>query len=322
MTRGHRQTSLGALLLVMLCLSISGAFGFHRHRFKKCDQSGFCRRNRNRERLQPITVKNNNFLVENSTFTSNLNEVEELPRKLESKITFYEDGIINVKVIEASRDDDFAARFDASSLVMTDSKVVLRSEKAKDVKDSDFYLFELPDSLGKFMFPKDGKEFGFKLVDVDGKEIVSAESLLFENHMKKPEPKPEPVPEPVPEPADEAKEEEEMEKKEEEEIERKEDEEKIPEDERIKRRDDRRREREERRKKRREEREEEERKRREEEEERKRKKEEEEKNDPKNVDGGWDEDFDGGHDHKPNGKYNINIYFYTFIFIYLYMYCI
>lgn len=274
MSTKQRQNSLGVILLVALCLSVTGTLAFHRNRFKKCDQSGFCRRNRDRNDLQPITVQNAGFTGKHDTYTSELSETEESTRKLQSKITFYEDGIVNIKVTEASRSDDLAPRFDASPLVMEDSKVVLRSEKANDVGGSDFYSFDLLDGRGTFMFPKSGKDFSFKLVDKDGKEIISAGSLLFENHMKKPEPKPEPEPEKAPEPEHVPEEEEAVVLADEEEggekipeMKEEGEEKKVPEHE----------------------------------------KEPEPEKAPepepvKTVDGGWEEDFDGGHDSKPNGK--------------------
>lgn len=199
MTAKQRPFRAGALLLVVLCLSATTTVAFHRHRFKKCDQSGFCRRNRNRDGLQPVLVQNN-FVgdSEASTFASDLKEAEDVPRRLESKLAFYEDGIVNVKVTEASRNDDFAPRFDAAPLVMEGSQVVPKAEKVKDAKGGEFYSFDLPEGLGTFVFPKSGKDFSFKLLDSNGKELISAGSLLFENHMKKPEAPPPPPPPPLP----------------------------------------------------------------------------------------------------------------------------
>lgn len=314
----HRHSNIRALFLIVLCFTISGTHAFYPNRFKKCDQSGFCRRNRDRKDLQPITVKNIDFNGKSdSSFTSELTENDVTTRTLQSKLTFYEDGIVNIKVTETSRTDDLAPRFDAAELVMQDSKVVLRNEKVTS-ETAESYKFSLGGSegahLGSIEFPKDGKNFGFRVVDENGEELIVADSLLFENHMKKPEAPPkkeeqqpprDPIPPPrrhrhnpdnpdapedldLPPPPPPHEGEEEIIPEGEEQV-PEEVPEQVPEQaqdnvvvEEVKK----------------------------EEEEKK-----EEEKPVKEIDGGWEEHFDGGHDSKPNGKIIIIIIKYIYIII-------
>jgi len=201
-----------------------------RNRFKRCDQSGYCRRNRNRftsENPTPkhlssfkttaFTPRSDNRMTMSATleetvpvvFTENGNADAWPKRKLEVSVRAYEGGIFRVTVDEVSREDDLARRYSPEDLVVEKNlkQVPLKLSKESRTGRQVF----VADQSGAAEAPQlilsaVGQPFSYEMRAMDAKTkkfytTVSAKNLLFENHMKKPEKPQVPVEGPMPEDA-------------------------------------------------------------------------------------------------------------------------
>jgi len=207
-SRGMRLFSLMVVSCVLMACCTNAV---DRNRFKRCDQDGFCRRNRNRftpenpspRHLGSFTVGNFVRKMENiKTMSTRLQE--KIPavfegknvyprRKLSLSVRAYEDGIFRLTVDEDNRDDDLAKRFSAEELVVDAHLNQVPLKLTTDKSGRQIFVAEGDSSERQLVLPAQGQPFGFEVLARDPKSkgyytTVSGKNLMFENHVKKPEP--------------------------------------------------------------------------------------------------------------------------------------
>jgi len=234
MKRGYSSTSLSrgmrfVCVMVGACLLLASCtLAVDRSRFKTCDQDGFCRRNRNRftaenpapKHLGAFTTTEFTSSSDHLSMTAALEEtvpaiftekgVAYPSRKMGVTVRAYEGGIFRVTVDEISREDGLSPRYSPEDVVVEKSLKQLPVKMSKDKKTGrQVFVAEGDKSERKLVLPAKGEAFNFELLTRDPKTqdyytTISAKNLLFENHMKKPEPAPDNVAEgPMPENAKE-----------------------------------------------------------------------------------------------------------------------
>jgi len=223
---------LVSLIVAACVLMASYTVAVDRNRFKRCDQDGFCRRNRNRftpenptpKHLGAFTVKDFKARSDRMSMAADLDEsipalfkekgLEKIypERKMEVVVRAYEGGIFRVTVDETSRGDDLSRRYSPEDVVVEKNLKQIPVKMTKE-RRTGRQIFETDSSERKLILPAAGQPFNFELLTPDPKTkdyytVVSGKNLLFENHMKKPEapkivaegPMPEGAKEKLPEP--------------------------------------------------------------------------------------------------------------------------
>jgi len=202
-------SQLAFVAIVIFMLFASCTVAVDRNLFRRCDQDGFCRRNRNRftqENPNPkhlssfTTTKFESRSKDKMTMTAQLTET--IPPLFEEKkaqdlwpsrvmkvsVRAYEGGVFRVTVDEASRSDNLSPRYSPEDVIVEKDLKQIPLTLSNDPSTGD-QIFTVEGNLSdyKIVIPAAGKPFGFEM-KLKKEIVVSATNLLFENHMKKPEP--------------------------------------------------------------------------------------------------------------------------------------
>ena len=213
MTKKGAAHTAALIALGVAALLASTVTAVDRNKFKKCEQSGFCRRNRNRFTAEnPVPAHLSSFAL--GVFAPQQGErmvapvAETLPslfagkeqlwpkRKLEATVRAYEGGIFRVTVTESGREDGLAPRYSPEDEVVEKSlkQVPLTLTTEPGTGRQVFSAASAGEQRATLVLPAAGEGFGFELrvPAVDGTNaqaaatVISAKNMLFENHMKKP----------------------------------------------------------------------------------------------------------------------------------------
>lgn len=186
-----------SMILVLAAAIMNGVHAVDEDKFLKCNQIGFCRRNRDRSPDQgaQYTLSDAGFKPSDvsGVYTALVTEPAGGPaRQLISNVTVYKGGIVRISVTEASgsRTDGLAERFNPEKLVLGSATLLEKKESdvpgLMKVNANGNYEIPLDDNLGRVIINGPGKSFGFRYIDSKGNLAIDATNLLFENHMKKP----------------------------------------------------------------------------------------------------------------------------------------
>jgi len=125
--RNSKRYFSSFLLLVILCISV--VEGVDRARFQKCDQSGFCKRNRDYAtqiyKESPYEIVESTITLSKGRFTADILNREN-NQKFFIVITHYENGIIRVKINEKS---PLSARYEVPDVLMDTIKRIPITEE-------------------------------------------------------------------------------------------------------------------------------------------------------------------------------------------------
>ena len=219
----RRVAAVGVLLAAaVLCGLFGAAAAVDRSRFKKCEQSGFCRRNRDRfTPADPAPRHLGAFAVDAFAPRADdgvpgvacvLRETVPAafaaapagawpPRTLEAVVRAYEGGIFRVTVNETRRADGLAARYSPEDVVVERGLRALPLAVRRDARTG-AQLVTVADAdknsvRATLVLPAPGAAFGFELRVGGGgaaeHTAVAAQNMVFENHVRKPEPPKAPV---------------------------------------------------------------------------------------------------------------------------------
>lgn len=224
---GHR-VAIGVLLAVavVLCGLFGSAGAVDRSRFKKCEQSGFCRRNRDRftaanpapRHLGAFTV--GAFAVQRGKgqgavpyATAAVRETVPAAfaaapagawpaRTLEAAVRAYEGGVFRVTVNETHRADGLAARYSPEDVVVDGGLRAVPLTVSREPRTGR-QVFRA-EGGATLVLPAEGEPFAFELRVRDGDgdnngkgkgkktaeeyTAILAKNMIFENHVRKPEP--------------------------------------------------------------------------------------------------------------------------------------
>ena len=185
--------------VLLIAATVGTVLAVDEDKYLKCNQVGFCRRNRDRAPAQGAKYVLDEAGYQPSVvagvYTATVTEPAGGPaRRLISNITVYKGGIVRISVTEAagSRDDGLSERFNPEKLVLGAAPLLEKAEGSAEkpsVKlngDGDYEALLDGGSLGKVVVAGPGKPFSFRYVDAQGAVAIDASNLLFENHMKRP----------------------------------------------------------------------------------------------------------------------------------------
>ena len=181
------------VILVFAALALI-AVAVDESKWKKCRQSGFCARNRDRnEETTPQYALKSGFVVAKNKLEAEAEIVQTVTPYPETglfkhtvpvvaKVRSYPEGIFRVTVNEKKAPKGFAERFNPDVYVL-DEDVANQTV----VMEGDKLTFVNGGSVLKFNGPKNGFGFQFFVSKDDSEAAIEATKLLFEEHKAKPE---------------------------------------------------------------------------------------------------------------------------------------